>query len=178
MTTILAYEGKNHLYIGADSGSTIQSRPVMGIRKVQLFHIASSDDPFYLGMAGDGSAMNQLRAALGYTDALPVMRVDDPFEQVSRIAYAVYNQTEPFNHRLQMVIAGFGHVWNVIEAQAIKAAGLAAVGSGADVAIGAASALMLDGGNEGSTVVNTALSIACRYDVWTQGPINTYVLPK
>lgn len=174
MTTVAAVCRAGRVFMAADSQVTCYDRPVIGgIGKI--LRLATADgQPLLAGASGSAALAGLLEVDL----EVPAAPADDADPQ--RWAYKVARAVTQLavdtgcvsdGQMDGSVLLGWnGRVWTLTHAQAIPHVdGIAAIGSGEGVAIGAVDAL-LGQGVDPADAVRLALQIACTRDVYSSGP--------
>jgi ATP-dependent protease HslVU (ClpYQ) peptidase subunit len=180
MTTVLAVARDGVVYMAADSTTVIYDRPLAGAAR-KITRLAAGDSEVLVGLCGDMG----LDGIVKYQ--MQVAQPPQPGEDPGRWAYSFAAGITELavgaglveDGRLDgnLILGWGGHVWTISHANcAAHPDGIAAIGSGQGVAIGAVDAL-LSHNVDPDVAVWAALRIAIRRDIASDGPIQTEMLP-
>lgn len=177
MTTVAALARDGHVWMAADSLINVYDRPIPdGARKIR--RLKAGDGEVLIGGAGESGIL----AIAGNLLAVGAEPDDDQDPQVWAERVAVQVTRLAVEHSLLdegrmaacLILGWRGRLWTISHATAIPHAdGIAALGSGEGVAIGAIDAL-LDAGLEipPPEVVVRAVTLAIARDKHSAGPIH------
>lgn len=141
MTTVAAVSDGEHVWMAADSLVNVYDRPIIGgVRKIRRLPVSESSDAL-IGFCGDGGLADLLDARV----TLPPAPADGDLQQwAASVSYAVTDAAveaglvEDGRIDGHLLLAYRGRLWTLLHAQAIPHPdGVAALGSGEGLAIGA-----------------------------------------
>jgi ATP-dependent protease HslVU (ClpYQ) peptidase subunit len=177
MTTLLACVDGGQTTMAADTYTTICGRPQPdSARKIRQY-APTNTAKVLLGTAGDGSIHNILDGSgfeLPTLDHLTQgVGTDTDWQRwANQTAYRIHRTVSPATGAHLLACAN--RLWTLLGAQAIfHPAGRAALGTGADAALGALEAFVVSEGTDREWAVGAAVRIACRLDVDSNEPIQT-----
>lgn len=170
VTTAVAIARDGVVVMAADSLTNLYERPLPGsARKIVTVPVGDTAANALIAVCGDGALADILRSDL-HLDAAPTDDHDDEQRWASAVARAITDLARDAGvvdngHLDGTLMLGYrGRLWIITHAQAIPVLdGLAAIGSGEGVAMGAAHVLLQLGGRL-TEVATEAIVIASRYD--------------
>ena len=182
MTTVIACARDGHVWMAADTRTSVFDRPVLdAANKVRLFSV-NYREPVLLGCAGAGGLLDLLEAEenLVLEEPLPD-ELDawaaDVARLITKLALEAGFRNDDGELDATLVLGYRGRVWTVTHNWAVPHRdGIAAVGSGEGVAIGALDALLGEGAGPG-VATRIAARIACARDRHSDEPVRCYHIP-
>lgn len=188
MTTVCALARNGQIWMAADTRNNVYDRPIIaGAHKIQRRMVEAANGDLLLGLAGDG-CIQQLTHKLK-VDYLPDDADSNDAQSwadaiatgITDIALEAAVTNDAGRMDALLLLGAVGRVWTLTHHQAIPHPdGIAAIGSGEELAIGALEAMLsLDLGAEpGEWLVKRAVSIACQYDIYSDEPVEAMTWPS
>ncbi len=188
MTTIVAAARHGSVWMAADSLVSVCERPLPGaVRKILRLPVGEpgpGQGEALLGVAGDGALCGLFRQLVRFGEVGATgTPVGDAQSWADRDAWMLTGIAREHgvldNDRMDgmLLLAHAGQLWTVVHSQALPHPdGLAAVGSGADAALGAVTAFLRTGTSPWRSVAE-AVDIAIRFDINSAGPVQSEELP-
>lgn len=172
MTTLAAIAKDGQVWMAADSMTTVYDRPIPNAaRKIRRLPVGHAEA--LIGVCGDGGLADLLttRVTLPSLEGMGDLQI-----WAAHVAYVVTDRaieaglTEDGRVDGHFLLGHAGQLWTLIHAQAIPHPdGIAALGSGEALAIGAIDAL--EASNDPVQTLGRALQIACHRDRYSAGPV-------
>ncbi len=192
MTTVAAIAdvSAGWVVMAADTASAYQGTIITGARKIRRLR-TSNDVDYLLAAAGNGSLAQVPSRALTVPSTPDAAGPDEAWDLwAEAIASAVTEIAADTSPPITMphpdgstvldgalLLGCAGRLWYLFTHQALRISeGLAALGSGADIAFGVLACARVLAVVEPVAQVGLALQIACKYDAWTGvGPLGAQV---
>lgn len=182
MTTIAALADGHTVWMAADTLTNVYERPVFGAaRKIRRISLAGEAECL-IAASGEGGFADMVTRHLKL-DGIPGQ--DDADDWAASVAEAITDLgvergfTEQGRLAGSLLLGWGGRLWTVVHAQAIAIpAGIAALGSGEGIAMGAMGHARDTGCSDDAFTVRSAVRIACRYDKHTAEPIHVQGLTE
>jgi ATP-dependent protease HslVU (ClpYQ) peptidase subunit len=181
VTTVAALARDGAVYMAADSSVNIYDRAISGgVKKIR--RIKTGDAEILIGCSGNAGLPGVVDGRLK-VDAVPTDG-QDPQPWADAIAFAVTSLAA--EHHLfddgsldgHLILGWGGRVWSINTSVAVAHAdGIAAIGSGEGLAVGAIDALLANTDADPPRIVTEAVMIACRRDRYSEPPIQVEYLP-
>ena len=144
MTTVAALARDGHVWMAADSLTTVYDRPVTSMRKIRRYPARTGEA--LVGISGTGAIAAVLDADLKLAEVPEYEDLDDWGNDVARKASAICTSSgvAEEGQMAGLLLLGYqGRLWSVTHCYAIAHPdGVAAVGSGEGPAIGAIDTLL------------------------------------
>ncbi|MFG3710903.1 hypothetical protein [Micromonospora sp. NPDC047730] len=178
MTTVVAAAVDGKVFMAADSCLTLYNRPVVGLG-MKILRLDAGDDEVLLGLSGHWGLS-------GFLSKLKLPVAPDESESYQAWAHelagvitkaaveaGIVDDGQMDNH---LLLGWNGLLWTLHHHTALAHLdGRAAIGSGEAVALGALDAFLATDVPTAAAVAGAA-DIACRRDIYSQGPVQVEVL--